>query len=474
MRPVLPSPPAYCRVTVLAPRSRVDVALPADVPMAELVPMVLELVGEPVPRPGGPPRRPGAWRLTGAAGGPLPSDATLGELGVLDGDMVRLDPGAPPPAAPVFDDPVDALAATADPLPAGARGRTWRRVALVVAVAAAALLAAARGWPADPGAAAATVAVVLGALGAVAALVGAARLLRAEARGPASAVELRAAARTATLAAVPPAAAAGWAALPGSPGAAHVLLAAAAAGTAAALGQCVLRRAEPALVAVLVVTATLAAGALLRLQLGADVRAIATGAGALALAAGPLLPRAALSLAGLPKPVVPTDAQDLIGADDADVLPPPELADRAALARAYLAGLVGGTGVVAAAAALPAAASGGWAGPVFGAVTVAVLLLRVCGYADATPARILLAAGTGAGVALAGLLGTVAGPVARLGTAAALVVVAAGALLVGAGPAPDISPVSRRAVDILENLLVAAAVPLALGAMGVYALVRGL
>jgi len=36
----------FCRLTVLAPRRRVDVALPSDVPVAELVPMVLELVGE--------------------------------------------------------------------------------------------------------------------------------------------------------------------------------------------------------------------------------------------------------------------------------------------------------------------------------------------------------------------------------------------------------------------------------------------
>ena len=36
----------WARVGVLTPRGRVDLALPADVPVAELVPMVLELVTE--------------------------------------------------------------------------------------------------------------------------------------------------------------------------------------------------------------------------------------------------------------------------------------------------------------------------------------------------------------------------------------------------------------------------------------------
>src|SRR5947209_6182811 len=100
----------FCRLTVLSPRHRVDVALPADVPVAELVPMVLELVGEPEH---GRAVLPMPWRLSGVVGGPLPAAATLDELGVLDGELLRLGPAAPVPAAPVFDDPVDALAAGA-------------------------------------------------------------------------------------------------------------------------------------------------------------------------------------------------------------------------------------------------------------------------------------------------------------------------------------------------------------------------
>jgi hypothetical protein len=44
----------------------------------------------------------------------------------------------------------------------------------------------------------------------------------------------------------------------------------------------------------------------------------------------------------------------------------------------------------------------------------------------------------------------------------------------GAGREPMGSPVSRRAVDLFEGVLVAATVPLALAAMDLYRAVRGL
>ncbi|MBW0094320.1 type VII secretion integral membrane protein EccD, partial [Pseudonocardia sp. KRD-188] len=285
-RPVAePGPPAYTRLTVLAPRTRVDVALPADVPVGELVPMVLELVGEP-----GPGRRMLPWRLTGVTGGPLHPAATLDELGVLDGEVLRLGPDGPPPPAPVFDDPVDALAATADdgtqrPLP-DARAV----VAVVLAGLAAVVLATV---PAGPWGVAAA---VLGGLAAVAAL---ARTARTD-RHPLVAVALAAG----TGAAASGAAATG-------PGTAQVLLAVAAAGVVAGAAQALRRTVHPVLVAAVAVAVPTALAALLHLRLGASPAALAAGTGALALLAGPLLPRAALRLAALPGPVVPTDAGEL-------------------------------------------------------------------------------------------------------------------------------------------------------------------
>ena len=50
------TPPVHCRSTVLTPAGRADVCLPADVPVAELVPMLMELLGTPAP----PADRPAA------------------------------------------------------------------------------------------------------------------------------------------------------------------------------------------------------------------------------------------------------------------------------------------------------------------------------------------------------------------------------------------------------------------------------
>src|SRR5690606_39358340 len=81
--------------------------------------MMLDLVGEPVFGV-----RPMPWRLSGAAGAPLPPSASLAELGGPDGEPLRLAPDAPAPPPPVFDDPVSALASRA-----GGPGRADRRVA---------------------------------------------------------------------------------------------------------------------------------------------------------------------------------------------------------------------------------------------------------------------------------------------------------------------------------------------------------
>ncbi|GAA5140853.1 type VII secretion integral membrane protein EccD [Pseudonocardia adelaidensis] len=447
----------YRRLTVLAPRATVDLALPADVPVAELVPMMLDLVGEPVFG-----MRPVPWRLTAAAGAPLPPGASLAELGVPDGELLRLAPDVPPPPPPVFDDPVDALASRA-----GGTGGDDRRfpaaAVLLVATAGAALLTVG-----GPGTAAVRAAVA--ALAAAGAVGLAARAARVE-----PGLHTHLAGRTAALAAVPFAVAAGWAALPGSSPAARLLLAAAAAGTVAAAAQVALRVVAPALVAVVVAAVPVGLGALAVARFGSPPPAVAAAVGALAVVVGPLLPRVALRLSGLPRPVVPADGIELVAADHGpDILPPDEFAERSDLARGYLAGMAGGCAAVAVVAALPAAAAGGWAGPALACVIVAVLALRARGFADPAPARTLLGC---AAVGLAGLAALTAvrpEPLPRLVAVGVLLAVAGLGLVTIGRSGPAGSPVSRRAIDLLDMVLVAAAVPLALAAMDLFRLVRGL
>ncbi len=193
------------------------------------------------------------------------------------------------------------------------------------------------------------------------------------------------------------------------------------------------------------------------------------------MVAAPLLPRAAIRLAGLPRPVVPADEAELT--DDDPPLPPAELAERADLARGYLAGLAGAAAVIAAAGALVAAFAGGWAGPVFAGVTAAVL-------AAARPrlrrrrARPHRAGGGYRHGHRPGRRGGGPGLAAEPGRPARLLLVGAGAGIAALdaaarGMRPEISPVLRRTVDLMEGLLVAAAVPLAFAAMDLFELVRG-
>ncbi len=440
----------FCRLTVLAPRTRVDVALPVDVPVAELVPMLLELVGEPR----GAGWRPVPWRLTGAAGGALPTAATLDELAVPDGELLRLAPATAPPPAPVFDDPVDAVADSAGHgHPLG--GRFGAGALLAVAVAAAAVFAL-------PGPGSAGSAVVAG-LAASVAVWAAAWLARRPAPGPT-------AAGTAALVAVPLAAAAGWTALPPmADQLASLLLAVAAAGVVATIGQVLVRVVAPALIAVLV-AAVLLGGALIGMRLGAAPGAATAAVAALALVIGPLLPRAAIRLSGLPRPVVPGDPEPPDGG-----LPPAELAERAALARGYLGGLTAGCAVGAATGVVVTAAldtaGGGWVGAAFAGTAVAALALRSRGYADPVPARATLTAALIGATGLAVVLGPTG---AGVWAGVVLVATCAIGLLTTARATAPISPVTRRLVDMIEGGLVVVAVPLALGAMGVYRIARGL
>ncbi|OLM20693.1 MULTISPECIES: type VII secretion integral membrane protein EccD [unclassified Pseudonocardia] len=447
------SPGRWVRVSVLTPRGSADLALPADVPLAELVPMVRELG-----LPGARPAVPEAWRFTGPGGGPLPPDATLGELRVHDGELLHLGPARPAPAPPVLDDAAETVADAVREAAAGSAPAPWAgpAAAVIGTAAACAVLSTVDGpWRWAAAAVAAT--------GAVAALAVARR------GGDPGDGDGGRVATGAALCAVPAAAAAGLLALPAPAGAGAVLLAAAGAGLAAAAGQAVRRPVSPVLLAVALAATVTAAAALVRLLLDAPVSAVAAGLAAPALAAGPLLPRLALRLAGVPAPVVPADSGGLTDAEQ--VLPGDAPAARARLARGLHSGALAGTALPAAGGAATAAVLGGWTGSLLLTVTAAVLLLRARALVEPVPARFL--AGTAVvAVAVAAVPAAAAlGPPGRIVVAVALLL-AVGAGAVAARAAP--SPPARRALDVTELVLTAAAIPAALAAMGLFGLVRGL
>ena len=161
-------------------------------------------------------------------------------------------------------------------------------------------------------------------------------------------------------------------------------------------------------------------------------------------------------MSGVPRPVVPADAGELLDADHGPDLPAAaELAARADLARGYLAGLVGGCALVAGTAAVPAATALGWSGPALAAVTVALLGLWSRSYRDLRPSRALVAGALLGGIGLVLALAWSGPPWARPAAAVVLLAAATAVLRAGRRQASS-SPVRRRAVDLGEGLLTAA------------------
>lgn len=92
---------SYARVTLADAQRNVELLLPSDVPVGELLP---ELLGSFRPRTG---IEPSAVALTSDGGGSLPWGLSLDEAGVADGAVLRLTHRADQVPAPVVYDMVD-------------------------------------------------------------------------------------------------------------------------------------------------------------------------------------------------------------------------------------------------------------------------------------------------------------------------------------------------------------------------------
>lgn len=99
--------PSLVRVAVLSNDKIGDVALPLDLPVRDIVPAVQQLVAHDDPRSASGVR----FGLAPLGGTPFSPDATLGRVGVADGDVLVLAPVPKgPPATGVIEDVADAAA----------------------------------------------------------------------------------------------------------------------------------------------------------------------------------------------------------------------------------------------------------------------------------------------------------------------------------------------------------------------------
>jgi type VII secretion integral membrane protein EccD len=118
------------RLVIVTPHRRLDMALPDQLPLANLLPGLLQQAGPELADQGW---AHDGWLLRRSDGEPLDPAASLAALRVRDGEVVHLGPRRLDWPEPMYDDIVDAIATAAH-----RRGRRWTGSATRVAGLAAA------------------------------------------------------------------------------------------------------------------------------------------------------------------------------------------------------------------------------------------------------------------------------------------------------------------------------------------------
>ena len=449
-----------CRVTVISPDARIDVALPADLPVADLLPALVRAAGSGLADRGG-------WSLQRLGQAPLDLGATPASLGIRDGEILHLRPAHAALPELAFDDVADAIATGRNE-----RGRHWsaadsRHAALGAALAVLALvglvlLASGPPWrlPA-PFAAGLAVALVLTA----------AALSRAFGDAGAGVVLACAGTGLAALAGAP--ALAGDVPVTGF-GALALLGGCAAALVGSTVGAMAVGAGYPVFTGIATAALIGVAGAATDLLTSWDGGRSAAVVAGVTLGLTTLVPTAAMRLADLPQPAIPLTADDV--RRDESVVAGGDVIRSTLLADRFVSGLVGAVALVVAGCAVVLSTRSGSSEPWLLAVLALVVGLRGRVFPGRLQRLWLLLAATTAAVALAVALARDAGTGARvLGVGGALVVLVA--VLVTTAlrlPGRTVSPVSARALDIFDAALVVSVVPLVLAVLGVYGQVRSL
>lgn len=447
------------RVTVVAPTARVDVSLPQQSTVAELVPILVRMTaGE---------RAGTGWTLGRLGAQPLDTSSTVAGASIRDGELLYLNARDAKPAPLVFDDVVDAIASTAAQPRAAWRPALTRAVGLVaglVTLAGAGLLVAAvrPRWP--------LTSLVDGVL-ALVLLLAAAALARADDDAWVAATLAGAGVPASFFAGValgvpdggnpftprPEALAFGCAVL-----ALYAILAAAA----------VVRR-FPWFAGLTTAAGIGFLAALVAAASDAPPAKVAAVVAAGALATSPLLPVTALRLGRLPAPRVPVDVA-AFRRDDRPTLGP-DVADRTRTASDVLGGLLAGIALVVAGATVVLVRSdSGWAWGLSGLCGLA-MLLRARAYTVAIHRGALVLGGIATLMIAAPGLAASGPPGMRPPLIAGVVLLGVVGVSYGARARLDQpSPYWTRLLDVLEVFAVVSLLPLAAGVLGLYETAKGL
>lgn len=454
--------PPLCHVTVVGPRRKADLALPADIPLPHVLPGLLRAMGEV----GGEAAAQPGWTLQRLGGEPFDLGQSLGALGVLDGEILYLRPRGVelPPAR--FDDVADVVATGVREGNGKWEGRHTRAVG---GGAACGLLVAGAAALAFGGLTPVVTAVVAAALALLLVGVGAA-LSRAVGDSGTGALIGYAAMPYAFLAGLLAPAAGGGSAAVGAP---QLLGALACTALVATLGGTAVADGVPGFLGAAIASMAGAVSAAVVMVTGAPPAGVAAAAVALVMAFGPVVPVLSFRLARVPLPSMPTTAEELRG--DNQQLDSVSVLERTEAARRYATGMVVAMCLVGVTAHALLIADGRWIAAVMSAVLAFAQLMRARVFQGVGQRLWLLLTGLGGLGALAVAVGVAVGGVTSVAVVLGLLWTAM--IVVGLGvwlPTGRPSPFWGRAADIVEWLLIAALVPLALGALDVYAWVRGL
>jgi type VII secretion integral membrane protein EccD len=453
------------RVTLVAPQGRFDVALPASVPLAYLVPTLLRQAGPELAEAGA---AHGGWVVQRLGGWAFDTGQSAAALGIADGEVLYLRPRRAELPTPVFDDAAEAISRTlAEQTPRWSRGASR-----------------------NAGLAAAAVLMLAGAIGLL--LAGPPWRLPAVAAGAAALLLLAAAALTsraigdALAGAVLGCGAGVFGVLAGLLGFAHQHAGLSGTGAAGLVAGSSVGLVIVTLAAVLVgagtpvfVGAAVVAAAGMAAGLTAPHAAAGGGAAAalcVAFLVMPFVPVVSYRSARLPKPFLPGSTEEL--RRGAEAVPPAEMARRTLLASDYMTCLVAACTLISVAAAGVLVAVPGWAGPALAGVTAALALLRSRLFTGrAQRGWLIAAAALSAAIVVIGLTarfggGTGAHSAADAGIAGLAVVAAIVAAV--ARPGGSGSPLTARLLDIAELAAAVAVIPLVLEVLGVYAKLRSL
>lgn len=463
-----PTSSAVCRVSVQSGNVQVDLALPVAVPVALLIPCLVDVIDEhagPCALTARGDAIPRNWQLSRPGGPPLKPATTLSDNGLRDGELLLLARAGTVAPGPVFD---DVFSAVANPQSLTAPEWTPRAARITGAVAAL--------WAAGLGA----LVLLRSGIGAAGPGHVVAAAIAASAAGLAAAIAGRVyrdrlAGLTMSVVATGFAAVGGFLAVPAGPGGPNLMLGSAAGAAASIVILRVTRGGTICLTAIATFALTACVAASANVAWGAPVGTVGAALGAASVGLLILAPRLTISMARL-SPSVPVAADP--GDDHPDTAE--HINAKAAGAHATLTGLVGGLSASAALGAalviLTVGYHGGnlFSGAVFAAVIAAVLMLRSRSHTDLAQTVTLVIGGivslTAAFVAV-----SAAAPQLADWLCALAGIAAAAALFLGfAASSAAFTPIARRSVELIECLSLAAVLPLACWVCGLYGVVRGL